>query len=236
MPVNNRLNMWLPGGLKNPAIRFAQGRYTLRMPAQGVDGVAQILLETPALPTIRAMEAYRAVLLFMLAGVIGLGVLAAELLSRMITQPLMQLGKNGQALSHTIGSGETLQLPRSRIVEFQQLSNLLEEMATELSSAFKRLRHTHSNLEREVEQRTKALASSNDLLSSVLDAASDFAIIVTDTQGVIKLFNQGAENMLGYAADEVVGLHTPMLFHDTDEVGPTAYGNQQKCRVYLNPL
>lgn len=236
MPVNNRLNMWLPGGLENPAIRFAQGRYTLRMPAQGVDGVAQILLETPALPTIRAMEAYRAVLLFMLAGVIGLGVLAAELLSRMITQPLMQLGKSGQALSHTIGSGETLQLPRSRIVEFQQLSNLLEEMATELSSAFKRLRHTHSNLEREVEQRTKALASSNDLLSSVLDAASDFAIIVTDTQSVIKLFNQGAENMLGYAADEVVGLHTPMLFHDADEVGQRLMEINKSAESILTPF
>jgi len=218
VPVNSRINMWLPSGLENPAIRFAQGRYTLRVPAQGVAGVNEIILETPALPTIRAMEAYRTILFLMLAGVIGLGVLAAELLSRMITQPLMRLGKSGQALSHTIGSGETLQLPRSHIVEFQQLSNLLEEMATELGGAFKRLRHTHSYLEREVEQRTKALASTNDLLSSVLDAASDFAIIVTDTQGTIKLFNRGAENMLGYAAEDVVGLHSPTLFHDADEV------------------
>ena len=218
LPVNQRIMMWLPGGLENPAVRFAQGQYTLRMPAQGVDGVDQIILETSALPTVRAMEAYRTVLFLMLSGVIGLGILVAELLSRMITKPLTRLGKSGQTLSHTIGNGETPQLPRSRIVEFQQLSDLLGGMSVELAGAFKRLRHTQSSLEQEVEQRTRALASSNDLLSSVLNAAEDFAIIATDTHGTVMLFNKGAENMLGFAAKDVVGQHTPMLFHDADEI------------------
>ncbi|WP_404345489.1 response regulator [Vreelandella venusta] len=216
--VGERINMWLPGNLDNPAVRFSQGLYTFRLPALGVAGVDQVVLETPALPTVRAMEAYRIVLFAMLAGVLIFGILAAELLSRMITQPLTRLGKKGRTLSDSIANGKTPQLPNSRIVEFQQLSDLLGAMSAELSDAFKRLHNIQGNLEREVEQRTKALASSNGLLSSVMDAASDFAIIATDTQGVIKLFNKGAENILGYQASEIVGLHTPMLFHDADEV------------------
>ncbi|MFP3342053.1 response regulator [Halomonas sp. SIMBA_159] len=234
--INERTAMWLPGGMENPAVRFGQGQYTLRMPAQNVAGVDQVVLETPALPTVRAMESYRTVLLTMLAAVLGFGILIAELLSRMITQPLLRLGRKGRTLSDSIASGKKPTLPSSRIIEFQQLSDLLGAMSVELSAAFKRLHHTQSNLEREVEQRTKALASSNDLLSSVMDAASDFAIIATDTQGVIKLFNKGAENILGYQASEVVELHTPMLFHDADEVEQRLIQLNQNFGYTLTPF
>lgn len=218
IPVTEHTMMWLPGGLDNPAVRFAQGQYVLRMSAQGIAGVDQILLETPALPVVRAMEAYRTVLFMILAAVVGVGALIAELLSRLITQPLIRLGNAGKNLSHAIANDKILHLPDSRIIEFQQLSNLLGVMSGELSNAFKNLKYTQNNLENEVAQRTKALASSNDLLTSVLDAAVDFAIIATDTKGVVRLFNKGAENMLGYAAGDIIGHHTPMIFHDGGEV------------------
>ncbi|GLT23652.1 hypothetical protein GCM10007933_31200 [Zoogloea oryzae] len=51
----------------------------------------------------------------------------------------------------------------------------------------------------------RRLASTNRLLGGVLDAASEVAIIATDHRGLITLFNQGAENLLGYPAHEVVG-------------------------------
>lgn len=234
--VGERITMWLPGNLDNPAVRFSQGLYTIKLPALGVAGVDQVVLETPALPTVSAMEAYRIVLFAMLAGVLIFGILAAELLSRTITQPLTRLGKKGRTLSDSIANGKTPTLPSSRIVEFQQLSDLLGAMSAELSDAFKRLRHTQSNLEREVDQRTKALASSNDLLSSVLDSAVDFAIIATDTQGVIKLFNKGAEDLLGYQASEVVGSQTPMLFHDADEVEQRLIDLNQSVGYTLTPF
>ncbi|KFC50948.1 hypothetical protein DK37_28920 [Halomonas sp. SUBG004] len=91
--LDERMRMWLPGNLDNPAVRFSQGFYTLQLPARGVGGVDHILLETRALPTVRAMEAYRTVLFAMLAAVLIFGIVAAELLSRMITQPLTRLGK-----------------------------------------------------------------------------------------------------------------------------------------------
>jgi len=55
-------------------------------------------------------------------------------------------------------------------------------------------------------------------LQAVLDAASEISIIATDPDGMITIFNRGAEKMLGYSAAEVVGAHTPMLFHLESEV------------------
>ncbi len=57
-----------------------------------------------------------------------------------------------------------------------------------------------------------------DLLQNVLSAASEVSIIATDCQGVITLFNAGAENLLQYAADEVIGRCTPTIFHCPEEV------------------
>lgn len=44
------------------------------------------------------------------------------------------------------------------------------------------------------------------------------SVIATDSEGNITLFSPGAETMLGYAAEEVIGKQTPMLFHDPEEV------------------
>ncbi len=60
------------------------------------------------------------------------------------------------------------------------------------------------------------------LLSNVLRAASEVSIIATDGEGVITLFNKGAQQMLGYEEDEVVGVATPQLFHQAKEVADRA--------------
>ncbi|MFB3786095.1 MAG: PAS domain S-box protein [bacterium] len=64
----------------------------------------------------------------------------------------------------------------------------------------------------------EALALTNAKLQSILDAATQVAIIVTNTDGIITVFNSGAENMLGYKAGDVVGVYRPMLFHLPTEV------------------
>ncbi|MET2988616.1 PAS domain-containing protein [Herbaspirillum seropedicae] len=45
----------------------------------------------------------------------------------------------------------------------------------------------------------------NTLLNNVLSSAKGVAIIATDTEGLVTLFNSGAEQMLGYRAEDVVG-------------------------------
>jgi PAS domain-containing protein len=49
------------------------------------------------------------------------------------------------------------------------------------------------------------MARSKRLLESVLEAASEVAIIATDRNGRVTLFNRGAENLLGHPAADAVG-------------------------------
>ncbi|HYH19540.1 MAG TPA: PAS domain S-box protein [Azospirillum sp.] len=67
-------------------------------------------------------------------------------------------------------------------------------------------------------QAEEAIRSLSRRFQEVLSAASEVAIIATDRDGVITLFNTGARRMLGYTEEEVVGRHTPALFHDAAEV------------------
>jgi diguanylate cyclase (GGDEF)-like protein/PAS domain S-box-containing protein len=63
-----------------------------------------------------------------------------------------------------------------------------------------------------------AAVAARDALRSVLDATTQYAIIGTDADGLITVFNGGAERMLGYRAEDVVGRHHPDLFHDREEL------------------
>jgi len=61
-------------------------------------------------------------------------------------------------------------------------------------------------------------AAASERLRAVFDASTAIGIIVTDVEGVIRLFNVGAERLLGWTAAEVVGRMKPDAFHDAEEV------------------
>ncbi|MHB8341411.1 MAG: PAS domain S-box protein [Mycobacteriales bacterium] len=68
-----------------------------------------------------------------------------------------------------------------------------------------------------------APAVSPDRLSeAVLRAASGYSIIACDLDGTITVFNPGAESLLGYRAEEMIGKQTPEVFHDPSEVAARA--------------
>lgn len=60
--------------------------------------------------------------------------------------------------------------------------------------------------------------NSRKLLNDVLQAASEISIIATDVNGLIMVFNKGAEKLLGYTAEEMVGKQSPAIIHSPDEV------------------
>ena len=86
------------------------------------------------------------------------------------------------------------------------------------------LRMTGVNID--ITERKRAeieLHETTALLQAVLDAASEVAIVAVKLDGVVALFNHGAERMLGYRSDEVVGIAPALLtLHDRDELRASA--------------
>jgi PAS domain S-box-containing protein len=66
-------------------------------------------------------------------------------------------------------------------------------------------------------RRQSALLKAGALQNAILTSAN-FSIIATDEQGIIQLFNVGAERMLGFKAAEVVNKISPSDIHDPQEV------------------
>jgi len=75
---------------------------------------------------------------------------------------------------------------------------------------------------REVERVLALLATENSLRKGILDAASQISIIYADLDGKVRLFNSGAEALLGYAVEEATGtlsidrIHLP---HELEAAG-----------------
>lgn len=79
----------------------------------------------------------------------------------------------------------------------------------------------HATLQSESKERLAAqnlLRESEKQLQNVLDTATGVSVIACDSEGIITFFNKGAEQLLGYAAEEMVGKMSPSCFHDLEEV------------------
>ena len=88
-------------------------------------------------------------------------------------------------------------------IQIQQLTAELEEKAEQRAK----------NLEQTLEQLERNTAFQKALLEN-----AGAMIVTTDTKGIIQSFNPAAEKHLGYKAEEVIGKHTPALFHVEEEV------------------
>ncbi len=64
---------------------------------------------------------------------------------------------------------------------------------------------------------------------------TDYAIIHVEPSGLIKTFNSGAEKMLGYKAEEMVGIHNPGVFHDHEEIEKRTLELNNELGINLTP-
>ncbi|TXH92128.1 MAG: hybrid sensor histidine kinase/response regulator [Pseudomonas sp.] len=95
------------------------------------------------------------------------------------------------------------------------------------------LREFNAALEEQVNQRTAELSRLAGLLQAVLDASSEVSIIATDLQGKVIVFNRGAEQLLGYRAEDMIGRSDPGEFHLQAEVEARAL---ELSREYGQPI
>ena len=72
-------------------------------------------------------------------------------------------------------------------------------------------------------------------LQNAIITSANFSIIATDEEGIIQLFNVGAERMLGYRAEEVVNLISPSDIHDPDEVTARALALSAELATAIAP-
>jgi diguanylate cyclase (GGDEF)-like protein/PAS domain S-box-containing protein len=69
----------------------------------------------------------------------------------------------------------------------------------------------------EARRSARELATARDLYRGVLTAASGLSILGTDPLGRITVFNTGAQNMLGYTEEQMLG-KSPVVLHDRTEL------------------
>ncbi len=117
----------------------------------------------------------------------------------------------------------------SRYRQSEQERSLLNDQVRENRSLVENLRQEIAARQNAEEEERR----SRKLLSSVLQAASEVAVIAADPRGMITVFNRGAERLLGYGADEVIGRMTPLAFHLESEVATRAdlLGNEFQTPV-----
>ncbi|WP_223482660.1 PAS domain S-box protein [Stenotrophomonas sp. OVS01A] len=70
----------------------------------------------------------------------------------------------------------------------------------------------------ELQQARQDAAEMRQRLQAMVDASDEVAVIATDTDGIITIFNTGAQRLLGYTAAEVVGERRLDAFHDPVEL------------------
>ncbi|WP_239995753.1 response regulator [Nitrincola tibetensis] len=119
-------------------------------------------------------------------------------------------------------------LARSLTQSLEKMTKRIEEMADDglIDEVFpdkgnpevKALARAMNRLAKEQKAANLAVREVERFLTNVLDSASEISIIATDKDGVITVFNKGAERMLGFSGADLVGKETPALLHLAEEV------------------
>ncbi|PKO59759.1 MAG: hypothetical protein CVU25_01415 [Betaproteobacteria bacterium HGW-Betaproteobacteria-19] len=110
------------------------------------------------------------------------------------------------------------------VMLLQSRNRSVRRRVLQQTAALERMNHQLERgnlaLQSEIERRTEsehALRETTALQRAILDG-SEYAIVSTDTDGLIELFNPAAERIFGWSATEIIGRATPMLLYPSDEI------------------
>jgi PAS domain S-box-containing protein len=80
-----------------------------------------------------------------------------------------------------------------------------------------------------------ALADAYRLQESIINS-THLAIITTTPEGVISSFNSAAENLIGYSSVELIEKHTPLIYHDLEEIVKRAEELSREKGLNVEPV
>ena len=129
-------------------------------------------------------------------------------LSGRIVRPLRQLWKDSQALA----AGK---------FEHRSIVQTQDEVGT-LADAFNRMAQRLEERRQEARNAAHELRRANDALGAVIDA-SPVAIICCDLERKVFVWNNAAEQIFGYSADEIIGQVAPLTSPAQAEDSPALF-------------
>jgi len=123
-------------------------------------------------------------------------------LSKILTRPIQELTE----ITSKMADGDLSQ--RATIRSADEIGVL----GTSFNRMISQIHHSTTNLEKMVDERTRALKESREryrdlslFLHSILQSATEYAIIATDFHGNIIEFNEGAKRIFGWKKEDLIG-------------------------------
>ena len=205
------LRIWLPEGQMALVARWRRGYYILELPAVGHAG-NRLVIERAAAPSVVRIERGRLDLLGLMAMVAVLSVAVAWLLSRWLTQPIVEIERLSRSLPERIMAGQSEFIPGSRVAEFNGLRRSLQVMADTMARSFQAAHDARASLEQQVQERTQTLVQreqslrqSRQLLDSIIEHIPAMVFVKRAQDLRFELLNRAGEKLLGYSRQDLLG-------------------------------
>jgi PAS domain S-box-containing protein len=77
----------------------------------------------------------------------------------------------------------------------------------------------------------KAAAEDIDLFYHIVESATDFAVFAQDESGNVVTWNVGAERLIGYSEQEIVGQSGDVIFTPEDRSFGPAMASSRSCAI-----
>ncbi|HUR70152.1 MAG TPA: GAF domain-containing protein [Candidatus Thermoplasmatota archaeon] len=135
---------------------------------------------------------------------------------------MRELGVVSQVALPLVARGRTLGAIALSSATHRRLApadlHLVEELARRAAFAVDnaRLYHEVEDAYRRKEESVAALRESEERYRLLVDGAPDYALFLLDTEGRVASWNAGAERLLGYKAEEIVGKDTHLFYTEED--------------------
>ncbi|MFM1843733.1 MAG: hypothetical protein RLZZ490_2476, partial [Cyanobacteriota bacterium] len=128
-------------------------------------------------------------------------------------------GETGETIGHLCVL-HTQPWSEDIIKQYQQIMRIFAARASvelQRDLANDQLQQLNQSLGEKVAEQTRLLTEKTLFQQSLLDS-TDYMIVSTDTEGIIKSVNAGAEKLYGYSAAELIGKATPLIFNDPEDL------------------
>ena len=202
----NNISLHIPEIQKNKIIpQIWEESYYSSMHPLDIEGW-KVLIEMPYAPfkiwlqEIATRTLFVSLLLFLLA------LAVSKWLGQIFARVPDRLGMLSSRLAEKIETEDKIEWPHSNIVEIAKLIENFKELESSLRMYFSYLIESNVDLERKVEERSKALKEEGYKNEIYLRNSSD-GIHILDTEGNVVNCSDSFCNMLGYKREEMIGMN-----------------------------